>query len=101
MILGGERELVLLTLIVSGALAITGQNLVAFSVAAALWFGSIGVFRAMAKSDAQMSKVYLRQLKFRGYYPARSRPYRDAEKPRRWFYVALGVLALALAFWLA
>jgi type IV secretion system protein TrbD len=30
----------------------------------------------MAKSDPQMTKVYIRQLKYRGYYPARSRPYR-------------------------
>ena len=74
--LGGERELVLMTAIIAGALAVTGQNAPSFVVATLLWFGCIGIFRAMAKADPQMSKVYLRQLKFRGYYPARSRPYR-------------------------
>lgn len=74
--LGGERELVLMTAIVAGALAVTGQNAPSCVIAALLWFGCIGIFRAMAKTDPQMSKVYLRQLRYRGYYPARSRPYR-------------------------
>jgi type IV secretion system protein VirB3 len=30
----------------------------------------------MAKADPQMSKVYLRQLQYQAYYPARSRPFR-------------------------
>ena len=73
--LGGERELTLSTAVVAVALAVTGQNLIALGVAALLWSGCIGVFRAMAKADPQMSRVYVRQLRYRGYYPARSRPY--------------------------
>jgi len=52
------------------------MNLVSCAVGGMVWFCSIPVFRRMAKSDPQMSKVYVRQLKYRGYYPARSRPYR-------------------------
>ena len=74
--LGGERELALMTLIIAGGLAVSGMNLVSFVVGGILWFCSIPVFRWMAKSDPQMTKVYIRQLKYRGYYPARSRPYR-------------------------
>ena len=72
--LGGERELTLSTAVVALALAVTGQNLVSLGVAVLLWSGCIGVFRAMAKTDPQMSRVYARQLRYRGYYPARSRP---------------------------
>jgi type IV secretion system protein TrbD len=74
--LGGERELALMTLIIAGGLAVSGMNLVSLVVGGILWFCSIPVFRWMAKSDPQMTKVYIRRLKYRGYYPARSRPYR-------------------------
>lgn len=94
--LGGERELTLSTAIVALALAVTGQNLVALGVAALLWSGCIGVFRVMAKADPQMSKVYLRQLRYRGYYPARSRPYvgQTTGATAQWSIIGAGVLVL-------
>jgi type IV secretion system protein VirB3 len=76
LLLGGEREPVLMTLIIAGGLALSGMNLVSFIVGGAVWFSAIAAFRWMAKADPQMTKVYVRQLKYRGYYPARSRPYR-------------------------
>jgi hypothetical protein len=66
----------LTTLIIAGGLAASGMNLVSFAVGGCLWFCSIPVFRWMAKADPHMTKVYIRQLKYRGYYTARSRPYR-------------------------
>jgi type IV secretory pathway TrbD component len=74
--LGGERELALMTLIIAGGLAVSGMNLVSFVVGGTLWFCSIPMIRWMAQADPHMTKVYIRQLKYRGYYPARSRPYR-------------------------
>ena len=98
--LGGEREPTLMMAIVAAGLAVSGQNLVTLIVAGVLWFGCIGVFRQVAKADPQMSRVYLRQLKYRGYYPPRSRPYRDAETSSRGFTIATGVLAMALLYWM-
>jgi type IV secretory pathway TrbD component len=98
--LGGEREPTLMMAIVAAGLAVSGQNLVAVIVAAVLWFGCIGLFRQMAKADPQMSRVYMRQIKYRGYYPPRSRPYRDAEKSSQWFYVITAVMTLALLYWM-
>lgn len=74
--LGGEREPALLTLLVAGGLAVSGLNTVSFLVGAALWFTAIPVLRWMAKADPHMSKIYLRHIRYSGYYPARSRPYR-------------------------
>ena len=76
LILGGEREPALLTLLVAGGLAVSGLNTVSFLVGAAVWFTAIPVLRWMAKADPHMSKIYLRHIRYRGYYPARSRPYR-------------------------
>jgi len=74
--LGGEREPTLLTLILAGGVAVSGMNTVSFLVGAALWFSAIPVLRWMAKADPLMSRIYVRHIKYRGYYPARSRPYR-------------------------
>ena len=97
--LGGEREPTLMMAIVAAGLAVSGQNLVTLAVAAVLWFGCIGIFRQVAKADPQMSRVYMRQLKYRGYYPARSRPYRDAETSSRGFYIGLAGAAALLLLW--
>ena len=72
--LGGEREPALLTLLIAGGLAVSGMNTVSFLVGAALWFSAIPLLRWMAKADPYMSKIYLRHIRYRGYYPARSRP---------------------------
>lgn len=72
--LGGEREPAMLTAIVAGSVAGLGMNTVSFVVGAVLWFGSIPLFRWMAKADPQMVKVWQRHRKYRGYYSARSRP---------------------------
>ena len=98
--LGGEREPTLMMAIVAAGLAVSGQNLVTLVVAAVLWFGCIGIFRQVAKTDPQMSRVYLRQLRYRGYYPPRSRPYRDAETSSRGFTIAMTVVAAALLYWM-
>ena len=76
LVLGGEREPVLVTLVLAVGLAVSGLNALSISVALVLWFGGIAGFRMMAKADPHMSRVYMRQLTYRAYYPARSRPAR-------------------------
>jgi type IV secretory pathway TrbD component len=98
--LGGEREPTLMMAVVAAGLALSGQNFVALTVAGLLWFGCIGVFRQVAKADPQMSRVYLRQLKYRSYYPPRSRPFRDAERSSGWFYAGAAMTTLALLCWM-
>ncbi len=76
LLLGGERELVLITAILCGGVAVSSLNLAAIGVGGGLWLMLIGLFRLMAKADPYLSKIYLRQLQFAAYYPARSRPFR-------------------------
>jgi len=75
LILGGERELVLLTGLLAGALAVASQTLVATLVSLGLWVVCLAGLRWMAKTDAQLSRVYLRHLKYPDYVPPRSRPF--------------------------
>jgi len=74
--LGGEREPALLTAIVAGGLAASGMNTISFLVGGTVWFACIPLLRWMAKVDPYMTRIYLRQLAYRNYYPARSRPFR-------------------------
>ena len=74
LILGGEREPVLFTAILCGGVAISALNIVAALVGIGVWLIAIGFLRLMAKADPYMSKIYLRQLRYPAYLPARSRP---------------------------
>jgi type IV secretory pathway TrbD component len=74
LIAGGERELVLIAAIVCGGVAVSGLNLVSAAIGGAVWLVILMFLRMMAQADPNMSKVYLRHLRYRPYYPARSRP---------------------------
>lgn len=70
---GCERELLLVTGMVTALLVLVAMNWLAAAVGAGVWLVGAGVLRAMGKADPVMSKVYLRHIRYRGYYPARSR----------------------------
>lgn len=74
--LGGDRELVLFCGAVAFALVFTAQELRAGIVGVSLWFVLLYVLRLMAKADPKLRYVYLRQLLYKPYYPARSTPWR-------------------------
>jgi type IV secretion system protein TrbD len=78
LILGGERELVMFTALLTGGLVLTAQNLITTVLGVTVWFVCIAFLRMMAKADPYMSHVYIRSLKFQVYYPGRSRPFRSA-----------------------
>ena len=74
--LGGDRELVLFCGAVAFALVFTAQELRAGIVGVTLWFLLLYLLRLMAKADPKLRYVYLRQLLYKPYYPARSTPWR-------------------------
>ncbi len=75
LLLGAERELMLLTLLALGGLAVCAANLVAIGVCIILWLIVSQFLREMAKADPRLSRIYLRHLRHAHYYPARSRPF--------------------------
>jgi type IV secretory pathway TrbD component len=76
LVLGGERELVLLSGLVAGGLVVSALNFIAIVVGIAVWLPCLAFLRMMAAADPQMSRVYRRQLKYRAYYAPRARPFR-------------------------
>jgi len=81
-IMGGERELMLFSMLVAGGLIASAMNLVATFIGLLLWTICVQGLRQMAKADPNMSKVYMRQLHYGHYYGPFSRPWRVAKSPR-------------------
>jgi type IV secretion system protein VirB3 len=74
--MGGDRELVMFSGLMAFALIFSAQELRATVIGLLLWFGALFACRLMAKSDPKLRFVYLRQIKYKSYYPARSTPFR-------------------------
>lgn len=75
LVLGGERELVMFTGLIAVCLILAAQGLAAVLTGILLWFGCLGLLRYMAKIDPYLSQIYLKSLKYRRYYAARSKPF--------------------------
>ena len=79
LLLGGERELMLMVGLLSALMifiAMTWQTLI---IGVVLWIILSMLLRMMAKSDPLMSKIYLRQLKYKDFYMAHSSPFHEGE----------------------
>jgi type IV secretion system protein TrbD len=73
---GAERELGLFVTSLCVMLPIWSLTWAALVISAVLWAVALPVLRWLYKVDPQFSAVYRRHLKYRRFYPARSRPYR-------------------------
>ncbi|SEM30603.1 conjugal transfer protein TrbD [Acinetobacter sp. DSM 11652] len=82
MIAGGERELMLFSMLIAGGLIVSAMNFVATVLGLIIWMICAHALRKMAKADPNMSKVYIRQLKYGHYYGPFSRPFRVAKSSR-------------------
>ena len=74
--MGGDRELVMFSGLLAGALIFSAQDLLATVYGILLWIVALFVCRLMAKADPKMRQVYLRHRHYREYYPPRSTPFR-------------------------
>jgi type IV secretion system protein TrbD len=75
--LGGDRELVLFTGLIAFSLTVPSFQWASIVTGIVLWLVVLFLLRKMAKADPLMRHVYLRQLRYGRYYPARSRPWRE------------------------
>lgn len=75
LVMGGERDLVYFAGLMAFVLIFIGFEFKSFVSGIALWVFALYAFRLMAKSDPQLSKVLLRHIIYKKYYPARSTPF--------------------------
>lgn len=74
--MGGDRELVMFSGLLAGALVFAAQSWKATIFGVVLWFTSIFLLRLMAKSDPKLRSVYIRHRRYKSYYSPRSTPFR-------------------------
>lgn len=72
---GCERELLLLSGLITVTLVVVALNLIAAIAGVIIWILSVAGLRAMAKADPFMSKVYFRHIQYKAFYPAHSTPF--------------------------
>jgi type IV secretory pathway TrbD component len=70
LILGVERELLVITAILAATLVFSFGNAYLAVVGALLWLVTLPVLQRLAKVDPQMSRVYVRHACYARYFPA-------------------------------
>ena len=73
LLMGGERELVLISAILAAVLVFSLERLVFTILGVIVWSVSVAALQRAAKADPQLSRVYVRHARYRAYYPAQSR----------------------------
>ena len=75
LIFGADRELMLITGLISFALIFTGATLITSVIGIALFFVCGLLLRLMAKSDPLMRQIFIRQNKYKKFYYPQSTPF--------------------------
>jgi type IV secretion system protein TrbD len=84
-ILGGDRELVLLAILITVALAFSLASLWGVALSVGFWMSAVAVFQRMGKADPLMRQIYMRHIRYKTFYPAKSGLYSNClEPPSRW-----------------
>lgn len=76
LLMGADRELVLLTGLTSAILIFVVLTWYAALFGLAIWLVVVAALRMMAKSDPLMRRVYVRHIGYRPVYRATSTPWR-------------------------
>ena len=72
LVLGGDRELVLVTIMVSFCLAFSLACWWGVVLSVLFWIAAMAALQRMGKADPLLRHVYLRHIRYRGFYPAKS-----------------------------
>lgn len=75
LIAGCDRELILMTGVIAAALIFTGMTVLTTIIGIFLFVFCSFFLRLMAKADPLMRAIFMRQISFKKFYPARSTPF--------------------------
>ncbi|WVT78005.1 conjugal transfer protein TrbD (plasmid) [Sinorhizobium chiapasense] len=77
LLMGADRELVLLTGLASVILIFVVLTLYSALFGIAVWIVIVGLLRMMAKTDPLMRQVYIRHISYKPHYKATTSPWRQ------------------------
>ena len=72
LILGGDRELVLLAVLTAVSLAFSLGTWWELGLSVGFWLGAVAVLQRMGKADPLLRQIYMRHIRYRAFYPAKS-----------------------------
>lgn len=85
LLLGGDRELVLITMMIAAGLAFSLATLWGIGLAIVYWIASMAILQRMGKADPLLRKTYFRHVRYLSFYPAKGGMFAaSAETPRTW-----------------
>ena len=85
LLLGADRELVLVMVMIAGGLAFSLATFWGIGLAVVLWIGSMAALQRMGKADPLLRPVSLRHIRYAPFYPAKSHLYSpSSETPGGW-----------------
>jgi type IV secretion system protein VirB3 len=70
--MGGDRELILVSAILAAVLVFAVMKWWSILAGLVLWLVAVGVLARMAKIDPLLRHVYIRHIRYRAFYPAKS-----------------------------
>ena len=73
LLLGGDREVVLVFAILAAMLVFAVMKWWSVLAGIALWLTAVAVLARMGKADPLLRHVYLRHIRYHSFYPAKSR----------------------------
>src|SRR5689334_11117411 len=84
-LLGADRELVLLAIMIAFGMGLSVATWWGVVLAALFWLGAVAVLQRMGKADPLLRQVYLRHTRYRSFYPAKSGLHaKCVQRPARW-----------------
>jgi len=72
LLLGGDRELILLSAMLSAMLAFVIATWWGAVSGIVLWIFAVAVLNRLGKADPLMRQTYIRHIRYRRFYPAKS-----------------------------
>lgn len=85
LLLGGDRELVLLSAMMAGMLTFALGTWWGAVSGVLLWMSAVAVLSRMGKADPLLRQTYIRHVRYQPYYPAKSPvAARAARTPLSW-----------------
>lgn len=72
LLMGGDRELVLLAGLLGGVMGVSVMTIMSFFIAGVSFGTIVMVLARLGKADPLMRKVYSRHIRYRDFYPAKS-----------------------------
>jgi type IV secretion system protein VirB3 len=85
LLMGGDRELVLLSALFAGIFVFSIGKLWGIPVGAAIWIVCAAGLSRLGKADPMMRHVYIRHIRYKTFYAAKSGLHRQASgSPGKW-----------------